>query len=63
MIAGTYIGSAVVLTVLTILFVDGRLGVWGFMVFLLVTFFLASAGASSALTQTTACRPERASDA
>jgi MFS family permease len=48
MIAGTYIGSAVVLTVLTILFVDGRLGVWGFMVFLLATFFLASAGASSA---------------
>ena len=48
MIAGTYIGSAVILTVLTILFVDGRLGVWGFMVFLLATFFLASAGASSA---------------
>jgi MFS family permease len=48
MIAGTYIGSAVVLTVLTILFVDDRLGVWGFMAFLLVTFFLASAGASSA---------------
>jgi MFS family permease len=48
MIAGTYIGSAVVLTVLTILFVDGRLGVWGFMALLLVTFFLASAGASSA---------------
>jgi Major Facilitator Superfamily len=48
MIAGTYIGSAVVLTVLTILFVDGRLGLWGFMAFLLVTFFLASAGASSA---------------
>jgi len=48
MIAGTYIGSAVVLTVLTILFVEGRLGLWGFMAFLLVTFFLASAGASSA---------------
>jgi MFS family permease len=48
MIAGTYIGSAVVLTILTILFVDGTLGVWGFMAFLLVTFFLASAGASSA---------------
>jgi MFS family permease len=48
MIAGTYLGSAVVLTVLTILFVDGRLGLWGFMAFLLVTFFLASAGASSA---------------
>jgi MFS family permease len=48
MIAGTYIGSAVVLMVLTILFVNGTLGVWGFMVFLLATFFLASAGASSA---------------
>jgi MFS family permease len=48
MIAGTYIGSAVILTVLTILFVNGTLGVWGFMVFLLATFFLASAGASSA---------------
>jgi MFS family permease len=48
MIAGTYIGSAVVLAVLTILFMDGTLGVWGFMAFLLATFFLASAGASSA---------------
>jgi MFS family permease len=48
MIAGTYIGSGVVLAVLTILFVQGTLGVWGFMAFLLVTFFLASAGASSA---------------
>jgi MFS family permease len=48
MIAGTYIGSAVVLAVLTILFVDGTLGLWGFMAFLLATFFLASAGASSA---------------
>ena len=48
MIAGTYLGSAVVLTVLTILFVGGGLGLWGFMALLLVTFFLASAGASSA---------------
>jgi MFS family permease len=48
MIAGTYIGSAVVLTVLTILFTEGSLGLWGFMAFLLATFFLASAGASSA---------------
>jgi MFS family permease len=48
MIAGTYLGSAVVLTVLTFLFVDGTLGVWGFMAFLLLTFFLASAGASAA---------------
>jgi MFS family permease len=48
MIAGTYLGSAAVLVVLTILFVDGTLGLGGFMAFLLVTFFLASAGASSA---------------
>ena len=48
MIAGTYIGSAVVLAVLTVLFVGGSLGLWGFMALLLVTFFLASAGASSA---------------
>jgi MFS family permease len=48
MIAGTYIGSAIVLAVLTFLFVDDKLGVWGFMALLLVTFFLASAGASAA---------------
>jgi MFS family permease len=48
MIAGTYIGSALVLAVLTFLFVDDVLGVWGFMALLLVTFFLASAGASAA---------------
>jgi MFS family permease len=48
MIAGTYIGSAIVLAVLTILFVNDTLGLWGFMAFLLATFFLASAGASSA---------------
>jgi MFS family permease len=48
MIAGSYLGSAAVLVVLTILFVDGTLGLWGFMAFLLATFFLASAGASSA---------------
>jgi MFS family permease len=48
MIAGTYIGSAIVLAVLTILFVDDTLGLWGFMAFLLATFFLASAGASAA---------------
>ena len=48
MIAGTYIGSAVVLAVLTILFVGDSLGTWGFMALLLATFFLASAGASSA---------------
>ena len=48
MIAGTYIGSAIVLAVLTVLFVGGSLGLWGFMALLLLTFFLASAGASSA---------------
>jgi len=48
MIAGTYIGSAVVLAVLTVFFVNGSLGLWGFMALPLVTFFLASAGASSA---------------
>src|SRR3954447_25257954 len=48
MIAGTYIGSAVVLAVLTLLFVGDSLGKWGFMAFLLATFFLASAGASAA---------------
>ncbi len=48
MIAGTYIGSGLVLAVLTLLFMNGTLGVWGFMAFLLATFFLASAGASSA---------------
>src|ERR671915_1021266 len=35
MIAGTYIGSAIVLAVLTILFRGGDLGLWGFMAFLL----------------------------
>jgi MFS family permease len=47
MIAGTYIGSAVLLVVLTVLFVNG-IGKWGFMALLLATFFLASAGASAA---------------
>ena len=36
------------LTVLTLLFVGDSLGTWGFMALLLVTFFLASAGASAA---------------
>ena len=48
MITGTYIGSALVLAVLTMLFVGDSLGKWGFMALLLATFFLASAGASSA---------------
>jgi MFS family permease len=48
MVALTYLGSAAMLTVLTILWANGSLGLWGFMALLLVTFFLASAGASSA---------------
>jgi MFS family permease len=48
MIAGTYLGSAIILAVLTFLFVGDTLGTWGFMAFLLATFFLASAGASAA---------------
>ena len=48
MIAGTYIGSGIVLAILTFLFKGGSLGLWGFMILLLVTFFIASAGASSA---------------
>jgi MFS family permease len=48
MIAGTYLGSAAVLVVLTFLFKGGSLGLAGFMALLLATFFLASAGASSA---------------
>jgi MFS family permease len=48
MIAGSYIGSAVVLTILTVLFANDALSTWSFMALLLATFFLASAGASSA---------------
>jgi MFS family permease len=48
MVAFTYIGSGMVLILLTILFAGGSLGLWGFMALLLGTFFLASAGASSA---------------
>src|SRR4051794_8148790 len=48
MISSTYIGSALILAVLTVLFVGDSLGKWGFMALLLATFFLASAGASSA---------------
>jgi MFS family permease len=48
MIAGTYLGSAALVTVLGLLLLDGSLGKWGFMALVLATFFLASAGASSA---------------
>ncbi|HEX3802201.1 MAG TPA: MFS transporter [Solirubrobacteraceae bacterium] len=48
MIAGTYIGSAVVTGVLAILFSDGTLGRWGLEGVIVAAFFLASAGASAA---------------
>jgi MFS family permease len=48
MIAGTYLGSAAVAVVLSILFANGTLGLWGFEALVVVTFFLASAGASAA---------------
>ncbi|MCU1677004.1 MAG: major facilitator superfamily 1 [Frankiales bacterium] len=48
MIAGTYLGSAVVIAVLALLLRSESLGTWGFMGLVLATFFLASAGASSA---------------
>jgi len=48
MVAFTYIGSAAITIVLTIMFMSGSLGLWGFMALLLGVFFLASAGASAA---------------
>jgi len=49
MISATYIGSAVLGAVLIPLFLDqGLLGPWTFMIIIMATFFLASAGASSA---------------
>jgi MFS family permease len=48
MIAGTYLGSAVLVTVLGVLLRNGSLTTTSFMVLLLASFFLASAGASSA---------------
>jgi MFS family permease len=48
MVTFTYVGSAVTLIVLTLLWQSGALGLWGFMALLLATFFLASAGASAA---------------
>jgi MFS family permease len=48
MVTLSYVGSAVTLTVLTVLWMQDALGLWGFMALLLVTFFLASAGASAA---------------
>ncbi|EWT06106.1 MFS transporter [Intrasporangium chromatireducens Q5-1] len=48
MIAGTFIGSSLVALVLAWVMVKSIGGVWTFQVVLMVTFFLASAGASAA---------------
>jgi MFS family permease len=48
MISSTYLGSAVLVIPLTWFFVTGTGGEWMFLAMLMVTFFLASAGASSA---------------
>ncbi len=48
MIAGTYLGSAAVTVVMAILFVGGSLTSFWLEAFIVVTFFLASAGASAA---------------
>jgi MFS family permease len=48
MIAGTYLISAALVVVLGFLLRSGDLETWSFMAFIAVTFFFASAGASSA---------------
>jgi MFS family permease len=48
MIAGTYLGSAAVVVVLALLLRNDALSTGGFMALVLLTFFLASAGASAA---------------
>ena len=48
MIAGTYLGSAAVAVILGVLFTGGSLRIWSFEGLVVVTFFLASAGASAA---------------
>ncbi len=48
MIAGTYLGSAVMTLPLAWLFVSGVANKWGFLALVFGTFFLASAGASAA---------------
>jgi MFS family permease len=48
MIAGTYLGSAAMVAVLALLLRGGTLTTWSFMALVCATFFLASAGASSA---------------
>jgi MFS family permease len=48
MVTFTYLGSALVTAALGFALVDGNLTTWSFMAFVMVIFFLASAGASSA---------------
>ncbi|MEU9213000.1 MFS transporter [Streptomyces sp. NPDC048415] len=48
MIAGTYFGSAVVAAVLAVLLINGSLTTWSFFLLVSLTFFVASAGTSSA---------------
>ncbi len=48
MITGTYVGSAVMAVALAVIFIAGTGGLWLFMTLLVITFFLASAGASAA---------------
>jgi MFS family permease len=48
MISGTYIGSSLLVVALGALLLTGGLTTWSFMGLVLATFFLASAGASSA---------------
>lgn len=48
MITGTYVGSAAVAAVLAIVMLSGSKSLWLFMALLMLTFFLASAGASAA---------------
>ncbi|MEU0967041.1 MFS transporter [Streptomyces sp. NPDC005917] len=48
MISGTYFGSALLAVVLAVLLINGSLTVWSFFLLVSLTFFVASAGASSA---------------
>jgi MFS family permease len=48
MISGTYLLSAAIVTLLGVLLLTGSLTTWLFMGLVMATFFLASAGASSA---------------
>ncbi len=48
MIAGTYLGSALLTIPLAILLMNGALNRWTFIAFIVAIFFLASAGASAA---------------